>query len=139
MIGNHFADGLIEEVKSGKQLQGTGDNRDMVIHVRDMQSSHQNVDLHYFASNLIVERVPCQNLSIIAPRKDVRSLPNSVFRLSNEESAKLREDFRVLVGRVLVDGIPDLSSMRSISTTHTSQIPERNGFKVHNCPSAHAA
>ncbi len=54
----------------------------------------------------------------IAPRKDVRSLPNSVFLLSNEESAKLREDFRVLVGRVLVDGIPDLSCMRSIIPQH---------------------
>ena len=26
MIGDHFADGLIEEIKSGKKLQGTGDN-----------------------------------------------------------------------------------------------------------------
>ncbi len=118
MIGNHYADGLIEEVKSGKKLQGTGDNWDMLIRAHDMRSSHQNVDLHYFASNLIVERVPCENLSTTAPKRDVRSLPNSAFLLSNEESVKFRENLKVLVGRVLVANIPSMSFMKSIIPQH---------------------
>lgn len=118
IIGKHFADGLIKEVKDGKKLQGTGDNWDMRIHVHDMQSSHQNVDLHYFASNLIVERVLCQNLSTTAPQRDIKTLPNSVFLLSNSEAIKLREDFKVLVGRILVANIPDLAFLKSILPEH---------------------
>ena len=57
MIGGHFADKVIEQVKGGKRLQGTGDNWDIRINAHDMRSTHQNVDLHYFASNLIVERI----------------------------------------------------------------------------------
>ena len=120
MIGDHFADGLIEDIKSGKKLQGTGDNWDMLIRVHEMQSSHQNVDLHYFASNLIVERVPCQNLSTVAPKSDVRSIPNSVFLLTDEESNKLREDLKVLVGRILCANIPEMSFMSSIIPQHIS-------------------
>ena len=77
----------------------------MKVHVHDMQSSHQNQDLHYFTSNLIVERVPCEDLSPIAPRRNIMKLLNSVFLLSNEEEIRLQEDFKVLVERVLVPGI----------------------------------
>ena len=118
IIGNHFSDSLVKAVKDGKNLQGTGDNWDMKIHVHDMQSSHQNQDLHYFASNLIVERVPCQNLSSTAPRRDIKKLSNSVFLLNDEEKIKLREDFKVLVGRVLVAGIHSLSFLKSVIPEH---------------------
>ena len=120
IVGNHFSDSLVEAVQDGKNLQGTGDNWDMKVHVHDMQSSHQNQDLHYFASNLIVERVPCQNLSSTAPRRDIKKLPNSVFLLNHEEEIKLREDFKVLVGRVLVAGIQCLSFLKSVIPDHTS-------------------
>ena len=68
MIGGHFADKVIEQVKHGKRLQGTGDNWDIRINAHDMRSTHQNVDLHYFASNLIVERIPTDpQLSTVSP------------------------------------------------------------------------
>ncbi|CAB4003354.1 Hypothetical predicted protein [Paramuricea clavata] len=118
IIGNHYSDSVIKAVKDGKNLQGTGDNWDMKIHVHEMQSFHQNQDLHYFASNPIVERVPCQNLSPNAPRRDIIKLPHSVFLLSDEEEIKLREDFKVLVGRVLVAGIQSLSFFKSVITEH---------------------
>ncbi|XP_028394494.1 uncharacterized protein LOC114518688 [Dendronephthya gigantea] len=118
IIGSHFSDSVVKAVKDGKNLQGTGDNWDMKIHVHDMQSSHQNQDLHYFASNLIVERVPCQNLSSTAPQRDITKLSNSIFLLSDEEEIKLREDFKVLVGRVLVTGIQSLSFLKSVIPEH---------------------
>lgn len=140
IIGKRFADGLIEEVKDGKKLQGTGDNWDMRIHVHDMQSSHQNVDVHYFACNLIVERVPCQNLSTTAPQRDIRTLSNSVFLLSNAESIKLKKHFKVLVGRILVANIPDLSFMKSIIPQHIPHKYQKEmALKSTIVPPAHAA
>ena len=90
----------------------------MKIRPHDMLSTSQNIDLHYFASNLIVERVPCDNLSKTAPQQDLLSLPNSTFLLSSVEAKKLREDFKVLVARVLAANIPHLSFLKSIIPQH---------------------
>jgi hypothetical protein len=125
MIGNHFSDSIVEAVKDGKKLQGTGDNWDMKIHAHDMRSTHQNQDIHYFASNLIVERVPSQNLSTTSPRRDIRTLPNSVFLLSADEEIKLREDFKVLIGRVLLSSIPCLSFLKSVIPDHISHVYQK--------------
>ena len=122
MIGNHFSDTLIDAVKDGKKLQGSGDNWDMKIRAHDMQSTHQNQDIHYFASNLIVERVPCQNLSTVSPPRDINTLPNSVFLVNEDEEIQLRENFKVLVGRVLVSSIPSLSFLKNVIPDHIPHI-----------------
>ena len=97
-------------MKNGKLLQGTGDNWDIRINAHDMRSLHQNVDLYYFASNLIVERNPIDpQLSTVSPRRDIKTVPNAVFLLSDIETAKPRKDFKVLVGRVIMANIKDLS------------------------------
>lgn len=118
ILGNHFADSAIDQVRLGNKLHGTGDNWDMKIRPHDMLSTHQNTDLHYFASNLIVERVPCDHLSTTSPQKDILSLPNSAFLISLAEATKLREDFKVLVARVLVTNIPQLTFLKSIVPEH---------------------
>ena len=118
LIGNHFADNAIKQVRLGKNIHGTGDNWDMKIRPHDMLSTHQNTDLHYFASNLIVERVPCDNLSKAAPQRDINSLSNSTFLLDKVEAVKLREDLKVLVGRILVKNMPQLSFLKQIIPEH---------------------
>ena len=124
VIGNHFADNAIKQVRLGKNIHGTGDNWDMKIRPHDMLSTHQNTDLHYFASNLIVKRVPCDNLSKAAPQRVINSLSNSTFLLDEVEAVKLREDLKVLAGRILVKNMPQLSflngSFRSIFHTSTN-------------------
>lgn len=118
IIGGHFADKVIEEVKQGKKLQGTGDNWDLKIHPHDMRKDHQNQDIHYFASSLIVERVSSAGLCDVSPQIDIKSLPNHAFLLTDDETSKLREDFKVLVGRILVSYIPALSFMKSVIPNH---------------------
>lgn len=117
-VGNHFLDKTVQEVKQGKKLQGTGDNWDMKIQAHDMRADAQNSDLHYFASNLIVERVPSEGLSKVAPQKDIETLPNEEFFLKDEEEKKLREDFKVLVARVLIEFIPALGFLKSVVPSH---------------------
>ena len=117
-IATHNNDKIINEVKQGKNLQGTGDNWDYKIQVHDMCKSDQNKDLHYFASNLIVERVPCKDLSKTAPQRDILTISNSMFLLNDTETSTLREDFKVLVGRILIDRITALTFMMSIILVH---------------------
>lgn len=83
-----------------------------------MRMDHQNKDLHYFASNLIVDRVPCDGLSQVTPRRDIQALPNCHFLLNDVETQKLREDFKVLVGRVLITYIPALSFLKAVVPDH---------------------
>ena len=109
LIGNHFADNAIKQVRLGKNIHGTGDNWDMKIRPHDMLSTHQNTDLHYFA---------CDNLSKAAPQRDINSLSNSTFLLDEVEAVKLREDLKVLVGRILVKNMPQLSFLKWIIPEH---------------------
>ena len=122
LIGGHFAETVIEEVKKGRKLQGTGDNWDIRVLVHDMRNDHQNKDLHYFASNLIVDRVPSEGLSQVSPHRSIQTLLNCHFLLSDTETQKLREDFKVLVGRVLVANISALSFLKAAIPQH---IPHR--------------
>jgi hypothetical protein len=118
LIGGHFSDRLVEEVRCGKKIQGTGDNWDMKIHAHDMLSTNQNTDLHYFASNLIVERIPSENLSNVSPQLKISSLHNTAFLLDSNEANKLRDDIKVLVGRVLLQKIPHLSFLKHVIPNH---------------------
>lgn len=118
LLGGHFADKVIEELKHGKKLHGTGDNWDIRVLVHDMRADHQNKDLHYFASNIIVDRVPCDGLSQVTPRRDIQTLPNCHFLLNDAETCKLREDFMVLVARVLTAYIPALSFLKAVIPHH---------------------
>ena len=93
---------MVGEVKQGQKLQGTGDNCDLQIRAHNMQMTNQNKDPHYFTSNLIVEWVPCEGLPQISPQHDISKDPNHLFLLSNNKTQKRREDFKVLVGHILV-------------------------------------
>jgi len=125
LLGGHFSDKVVEEVKQGKKLHGTGDNWDIRVLVHDMRTDHQNKDLHYFASNIIVDRVPCDGLSQVTPRRDIQTLPNCHFLLNDAETRKLREDFRVLVGRVLTAYIPALSFLKAVIPCHIAHRYQR--------------
>ncbi|CAB3993287.1 Hypothetical predicted protein [Paramuricea clavata] len=118
LIGGHFSDKVVEEVTCAKKIQGIGDNWDVKIHAHDMLSTNQNTDLHYFASNLIVERVPSENRSNVSPQLKISSPHNTAFLLDNNEANKLRDDIKVLLGRVLLQKIPHLSFLKHVIPNH---------------------
>lgn len=119
-IGNHFADKAIDHVKNGAKFQGTGDNWDQQIRVHEMRKDHQNVDCHYFASNLVVERVPCDHLDNTTSKGNIRQAANIEFLLSQEELLCLREEFKIMVGRVLTEFIPELRFLKTVLPDHIS-------------------
>ncbi len=118
MVGGHFADKAIEMVKKGYKMQGTGDNWDFRIMAHDMTEKHQNQDMHYFASNLIFDRVPVPDNLSLTPKHDITRLNNSAFLLSADENKKLLEDYKVIVSRILVQYLPVFSIFSSIVPTH---------------------
>lgn len=71
----------------------------------------------YFASNLVVDWVPCHGLSQETSRHNIQTLPNCHFLLCDAEIEKLGEHFKVLVARVLINPIPSLSFQKSVCST----------------------
>lgn len=72
---------------------------------------------------MIVEGFPNNpQLSTISSGRDIKTVPNSVFLLSDDETTKLRDEIKVLVERVLAANIKKLSFMKSVIPVH---IPHR--------------
>ena len=92
MDGGHFADKVVERVKSGSVFRGTGDNWDLKVLKGHMRKDIQNEDLHLFASNLIENRV------------NFAHLPN--------------DHPRVLVGRIISEFLPKFKWIRSVLPDH---------------------
>ena len=67
---------------------------------------------------IITTKSLAKALNKTALQHDILTLPNSMFLIDEAETLKLREDFKVLVGRILVERIPSLSLLKSIVTTH---------------------
>ncbi|XP_028418476.1 uncharacterized protein LOC114543852, partial [Dendronephthya gigantea] len=121
-IGGHFADEAITMVKNGCKMQGTGDNWDFRILCHDMRKDHQNKDMHYFASNLLFERVPIPDNLSLSPKHDIKTLENSSFLLSVAESKKLLEDYKVIISRILVQYLPAFGAFKTIVPTHIDHV-----------------
>ena len=51
LLGDHFMDASVEQLKNGSIFRGTGDNWDMKVKKDHMREEVQNDDLHLFASN----------------------------------------------------------------------------------------
>ena len=117
-IGGHFNDKLVQAVKSGRTLRGTGDNLDMSVRAHDVTSDHQNRDLHYFATSIIVNRLEFLDLPNNGPKRPLDHLNVGVFLLSQAEMSTLRSNFMVLVGRVLSEFLDCFRFLNAVVPKH---------------------
>ena len=111
-------DKAIEAVKAKKVLRGTGDNWDMMVRTHHMRSTVQNEDLHLFASNLYVNRVSFSTMENISPLNDILTCPRALFTLNRDEIRVLRENFKVLVGRICVQFCRNFKFLENIIPKH---------------------
>ena len=113
-IGGHFADILAVSVKNGKTLRGTGDNWDMLVMLSHIRKGMSNKSLHLFASNIIVNRLSFSHLDNLSPKDDILTLPRERFIPDIHETKILRENFKILVGRICVEFLTKFKFLKSI-------------------------
>ena len=102
-IGGHFADILAKSVKSGKTLRGTGDNWDITVLLSHMRKGLSNKSMHLFASNILVNRISFSHLPNTSPKCDIEEIEREFFSPNVPEWKVLRENFKILVGRICVE------------------------------------
>ena len=106
LLGGHFADKVVERVKSGSVFRGTGDNWDLKVLKGHMRKDIQNEDLHLFASNLIENRVNFAHLPNDHPKADIACFPRHKFSLNVGEWKMYA---KYLLGESYVSSYPNSS------------------------------
>ena len=118
LLGGHFAEKIIDAVKNGKKCRGSGDNWDTIIRRAHMTKDIQNEDLHLFASNIIVNRINFDHLQNESPKRDLKTAPNEIFTLNIQDLKVLKENFKVLVSRILIEFLPKFKFLSRVTPRH---------------------
>ena len=118
LIGGHFLERVVDDIREGRKFCGTGDNWDMVIKAGHMRKGHGNIDLHLFATNWIRDRIDFSSLSIERPLRSIHNVPNSIFHPSLEELIAYKDTAKIIVGRIAVEFLPCLEFMKPLLPVH---------------------
>ena len=94
-----------------------GDNIDKTVCVRNMTTENQNKSLHYFCSYAARDRVNC-DVGEDEPSTDILSLPFTTFLPSISDCSSLRDDYIVLIARILVDSLRFLKPLKGSVPQH---------------------
>ena len=97
-----------------------GDNYDTTVRARDMRMDNQNKSLHYFNTYAAKDRPDFYKLNSDhkATSKDIKSAPTSTFLPTMEDCKKVRDNYVVLVSRVLVDHLTFLHPLKKCVPCH---------------------
>ena len=119
-IGSHFLDHAVELVKAGKNFVYVVDNIDWEEKVHDMRSSHQNRSVHAVATSMVFNRVSSNHLPDDGPQHNVKTFDfKKLVHLSHEEINKIKDRYRVLVAKILLEKFQMFSNSRSLISVVT--------------------
>lgn len=107
-----------EEKKKWCGFKIVGDNIDKSVNPRHQTMDRQKQSLHYFHSFAVLDRVDLSGLSDECPKVDIKSFPVESLLPSDEDVQAISDNFAILIGRILVDYLPELSFLASASIRH---------------------
>lgn len=114
-----LVDHIRGKVQEGLKLRVTFDNFDFQVLANIIVKGHQNSDMHWITQFITFDRVPCNGLNDTFPIiRDMKDFENSNYLLSKQELQSQRNDYIVLVSRVLVEYFPCLKPIESVVPKH---------------------
>ena len=118
-------DELVQKVRevmkenSCMELRATFDNFDFKLLANIILTNHRNSDYHWITQYFTFSRVSSAGLDDTKPLvEDINAFPNSNYLLSKEELQMFRNEFIVLVSRVLVEFFPCINSLKPLIPKH---------------------
>ena len=118
-IGGDLKNTIANQISAGQQLRICLDNMDFRVLVNIILKNHQNSDKHWIAHYLTFDRVPCHGLDDKKPLvSDSTAFDNINYLLSKDELETLRQQFIVLVARVLLEFFDFMKSLESALPVH---------------------
>lgn len=106
-------------VGKGKEIRVTFDNFDYNILTNIITNEHKNTDMHWTCQYITFDRVSCANLDDKKPLvQDINEFENTQYLLSEEEQKKMKEEYVILVVRILVEFFPCLKSLEGAIPQH---------------------
>lgn len=95
-----------------------GDNLDKTVRPRHQTLVSQTRSLHYFHSYAVRDRIDFSMFSEVAPQVDLKATDFESFLPTASDSAKLKDNFGVLIARILVKYIPAYTTFSDIIPQH---------------------
>lgn len=118
-IGSNLVQEIRAKIAAGQDIRLVFDNIDFKVLVNIILKDHRNSDNHWIAHFLTFERVPSSGLDDKKPQKsDPSQFENINYLLNEEETQKVREQYIILVARVLVEFFPFLLPISTAIPAH---------------------
>ncbi len=119
MLLNKIGEDVIELVKTGSKFQIIGDSFDLRILRHDMTKDAKNIDLHYFASTIVFDRISFEHLPNDKPIQPLHHCPISSLLPNEDEINTLKKSYSILVAlRDIVQCCPALAFIKSVIPDH---------------------
>ncbi|XP_068733624.1 uncharacterized protein [Montipora capricornis] len=122
-LGSNLSSIIKAKVDSGQELRVVFDNFDFRILANIILRNHRNSDMHWIAQYVTFDRVPSSHLDDSKPIvPDIKDFDNVNYLMSKTELDQQRNDYIILVARVLIEFFPALEPLCDAVPPH---IPHR--------------
>ncbi|XP_044172542.1 uncharacterized protein LOC122956891 [Acropora millepora] len=108
-LGSNLSSIIKAKVDSGQELRVVFDNFDFRILTNIILCNHRNSDMHWIAQYVTFDSVPSSQLDDLKPIvPDNKDFDNVNYLMSKTELDQQRDNYIILVARVLIEFFPAL-------------------------------
>lgn len=117
-IGDNLKNEIKKEIVKGSQPRLVFDNFDYRISAGEMLKGVHNVDRHWICQYLTFDRISTAELDNTQPLGSLKDQDVTIYLLNQEEQNQIREEYIVLVARILCQFIPWLKPFQNVVPRH---------------------
>ena len=118
IFGSHFIQLISDKVKNGSSFHLCFDNLAWMVRASHLDDNNKNRDVHAITTSYVIDRVDFAKMdgrNLDEPKKKMDEITPEIFQLNHAEKNQMREDYIVLVARILAKEIKAFNFMSKIA------------------------
>ncbi|XP_078365968.1 uncharacterized protein LOC144650183 isoform X2 [Oculina patagonica] len=120
-LGSNLTSVIKAKVESGQEMRVVFDNFDFKVLANIILRNHRNSDMHWIAHYVTFDRISSTHLDDSKPIvPNIMDFENANYLMSKSELDQQRNDYIILVARVLVEFFPALKPLQDVIPSHIS-------------------